>query len=74
MSIQRSIQLFSQAQQVIPGGVDTRSRAFSAVGGQPIFIERGQGAHLFDADGNKYIDYVLPWGRSLWDTPTDEWP
>jgi glutamate-1-semialdehyde 2,1-aminomutase len=62
MSIQRSAELFSAAQLVIPGGVDSPARAFSAVGGQPLFIERGEGAHIFDADGNEYVDYVLSWG------------
>ncbi|MBS3783610.1 MAG: glutamate-1-semialdehyde 2,1-aminomutase [Anaerolineae bacterium] len=62
MDIERSERLFSQAKQVIPGGVNSPARAFSAVGGQPLFIERGQGAYLFDADGNRYIDYVLSWG------------
>jgi len=62
MEIQRSIELFSEAQRVIPGGVNSPARAFSAVGGQPLFIERGDGAHIFDADGNTYIDYVLSWG------------
>jgi glutamate-1-semialdehyde 2,1-aminomutase len=47
---------------VIPGGVNSPARAFSAVGGQPLFIERGKGAYLYDADGNRYIDYVLSWG------------
>lgn len=62
MDIRRSTQLFSEAQQVIPGGVDSPARAFSAVGGQPLFIERGEGAHVIDADGNEYVDYVLSWG------------
>jgi glutamate-1-semialdehyde 2,1-aminomutase len=54
--------LFAAAQKVIPGGVNSPVRAFRAVGGQPLFIERGQGPYLFDADGNRYIDYVLSWG------------
>lgn len=62
MDIQQSVELFSDAQRVIPGGVNSPARAFSAVGGQPLFIERGQGAHLYDVDGNKYVDYVLSWG------------
>jgi glutamate-1-semialdehyde 2,1-aminomutase len=62
MEIQRSIELFSEARRVIPGGVDSPARAFSAVGGQPLFIERGDGAYLYDVDGNKYVDYVLSWG------------
>jgi glutamate-1-semialdehyde 2,1-aminomutase len=62
MNIQRSIGLFAAAQHVIPGGVNSPARAFSAVGGQPLFIERGEGPYLYDADGNRYIDYVLSWG------------
>ncbi|TEU13569.1 MAG: glutamate-1-semialdehyde-2,1-aminomutase [Anaerolineales bacterium] len=62
MNIDRSQDLFAAARQVIPGGVDSPVRAFRAVGGLPLFIERGQGPYLFDADGNRYIDYVLSWG------------
>lgn len=62
MDIKRSVELFSQAQRVIPGGVNSPARAFSAVGGQPLFIEQGEGAYLHDVDGNAYIDYVLSWG------------
>ena len=62
MNIQKSIELFNQAQQLLPGGVDSPVRAFKAVGGQPLFIERGEGPYLYDVDGNCYIDYVLSWG------------
>jgi glutamate-1-semialdehyde 2,1-aminomutase len=62
MDIQRSVALFSQAEQVIPGGVNSPARAFTAVGGKPLFVERGEGAYLLDVDGNRYIDYVLSWG------------
>src|SRR3970040_489797 len=62
LNISRSIELFRQAQDLLPGGVDSPVRAFRAVGGQPLFIERGQGAYLYDVDGNRYIDYVLSWG------------
>ncbi len=62
MNIQKSIQLFNQAQNLLPGGVDSPVRAFRAVGGQPIFFDRGSGPNLFDVDGNRYIDYVLSWG------------
>ncbi len=61
----KSEELFQQAQQVIPGGVNSPVRAFKAVGGTPLFIERAEGAYLFDADGNRYIDYVLSWGPML---------
>lgn len=62
MIIQKSKDLFQQAQTVLPGGVDSPVRAFRAVGGQPLFIERGEGPYLYDVDGNRYIDYVLSWG------------
>jgi glutamate-1-semialdehyde 2,1-aminomutase len=62
MNTTQSQTLFEAAREVIPGGVNSPVRAFRAVGGQPLFIERGEGAYLFDADGNRYIDYVLSWG------------
>jgi glutamate-1-semialdehyde 2,1-aminomutase len=62
MNIDKSVSLFQEAQQVFPGGVNSPVRAFRAVGGQPLFIQRGEGAYLFDVDGNRYIDYVLSWG------------
>ncbi len=62
LKIDRSIELFRQAQAILPGGVDSPVRAFRAVGGQPLFIQRGEGATLIDVDGNRYIDYVLSWG------------
>lgn len=62
MKTSQSQHLFDAAQKVIPGGVNSPVRAFRAVGGQPLFIQRGQGPYLFDADGNRLIDYVLSWG------------
>jgi glutamate-1-semialdehyde 2,1-aminomutase len=62
MQIHRSIELFKDAQTIFPGGVNSPVRAFRAVGGQPLFIDRAQGAYLYDVDGNRYIDYVLSWG------------
>jgi glutamate-1-semialdehyde 2,1-aminomutase len=62
MKIQNSIELFKQAVQIFPGGVNSPVRAFRAVGGHPLFIERGAGAHVYDVDGNRFIDYVLSWG------------
>ena len=62
MNTSRSQQLFAEAQTLLPGGVDSPVRAFRAVGGQPLFIERGAGAYLYDVDGNRFIDYVLSWG------------
>jgi len=58
----RSEELFSRAQRVIPGGVNSPVRAFRAVGGKPLFIHRGEGAHIWDVDGREYIDYVGSWG------------
>jgi len=57
--------LFERAQQVIPGGVNSPVRAFRAVGGTPVFFERALGAHLWDAEGKRYIDYVGSWGPML---------
>jgi glutamate-1-semialdehyde 2,1-aminomutase len=62
MDISKSQALFAAAQKVIPGGVNSPARAFRAVGGQPLFIDHAQGAYMWDADGNRYIDYVLSWG------------
>ncbi len=62
MNFSNSKKLFQAAQRVIPGGVNSPVRAFRAVGGQPLFIDRAGGAYLWDADGNRYIDYVLSWG------------
>ena len=58
----RSQELFAEAVQLLPGGVDSPVRAFRAVGGKPLFIDRGEGPYLYDVDGNRYIDYVLSWG------------
>lgn len=57
-----SQQLFTRAQQVIPGGVNSPVRAWRSVGGQPLFIARGAGARIWDADGNEFLDYVSSWG------------
>ena len=62
MIYKRSSELFSAAKKVIPGGVNSPVRAFSAVGGEPIFIKEAKGAYLYDEDGNKYIDYINSWG------------
>ncbi len=58
----RNQQLFELSQKVIPGGVNSPVRAFKSVGGNPIFFQRGQGAHVWDVDGKSYIDYVGSWG------------
>ena len=62
MDTTRSKAWFAEAQRLLPGGVDSPVRAFRAVGGEPLFIERAQGPYLFDVDGNRFIDYVLSWG------------
>ena len=61
----RSEELFDRAARVIPGGVDSPVRAFGAVGGTPVFAERGEGAELIDVDGNRYLDLVQSWGALL---------
>ena len=61
----RSQELFKQAQQYIPGGVNSPVRAFKGVGGDPIFFKRGEGAYLFDEDDRRYIDYVASWGPMI---------
>ena len=58
----RSEALFAQAKYTIPGGVNSPVRAFRSVGGTPRFIARAQGAYMWDADGNRLIDYVGSWG------------
>jgi len=65
MLYQRSSALFHEAQKVIPGGVNSPVRAFKAVGGTPIFVEKAKGAYLYDADGNKLIDYIASWGPMI---------
>ncbi len=65
MNHSKSEALFRKAQEIIPGGVNSPVRAFRSVGGQPVFIARGQGSHIFDVDGNEYIDYVGSWGPLL---------
>ena len=65
MTHKKSADLFARAQALIPGGVNSPVRAFRSVGGEPLFIARGEGSHLFDADGNEYIDYVGSWGPLL---------
>jgi glutamate-1-semialdehyde 2,1-aminomutase len=65
MSQTRSQELFRRAEALIPGGVNSPVRAFRSVGGEPRFIRCGEGSHLFDVDGNEYIDYVSSWGPLL---------
>src|SRR5437016_4790294 len=61
----KSEQLFAEALKYIPGGVNSPVRAFRAVGGQPFFVNRARGAHVFDVDGNEYVDYVGTWGPAI---------
>ena len=63
--IDKSIALFEQAKSLMPGGVNSPVRAFKNINGNPIFFEKAQGAYLFDADGNKYIDYIGSWGPMI---------
>jgi glutamate-1-semialdehyde 2,1-aminomutase len=65
MNHSKSEALFRRAQEIIPGGVNSPVRAFRSVGGDPPFIAQGEAAHIFDADGNEYIDYVGSWGPLL---------
>src|ERR1700752_1835440 len=58
----RSKEAFARANRVIPGGVNSPARAFGAVGGQPLFIARGEGPYLYDLDGNASLDYRGSWG------------
>lgn len=62
MDLSRSKKLYERARRVIPGGVNSPVRAFKSVGGQPVFVKRGEGCRIFDEDGNSYIDYVCSWG------------
>ena len=63
--IEKSIALFNQAKSLMPGGVNSPVRAFKNINGNPIFFEKAAGAYLFDADGNKYIDYIGSWGPMI---------
>jgi glutamate-1-semialdehyde 2,1-aminomutase len=65
MKTDKSQALFQRAIEKIPGGVNSPVRAFRSVGGKPLFIARGEASHLFDVDGNEYIDYVGSWGPLL---------
>lgn len=65
MRYKRSSTLFKEAQQVIPGGVNSPVRAFKSVGGNPIFVEKAKGAYFYDVDGNSYLDYISSWGPMI---------
>src|ERR1700759_5816916 len=65
LPLTRSRQLQLRAEQLLPGGVDSPVRAFRAVGGDPPFVARAEGAYLFDADGNRYLDFFGSWGPMI---------
>lgn len=65
MNREKSQKYFEDAQKKIPGGVDSPARAFNAVGGNPIFIEKAKNQFIYDVDGNKYLDFVLTWGPAI---------
>jgi glutamate-1-semialdehyde 2,1-aminomutase len=65
MDTTKSKQLFEKAKKYIPGGVNSPVRAFKSVGGDPLFIQRGEGSKFYDVDGNEYIDYIGSWGPHL---------
>ena len=62
---EQSKALFEASLKHIPGGVNSPVRAFRAVGGEPFFVDRAKGAHIWDVDGNAYIDYVGTWGPAI---------
>ena len=65
MLYQRSSALFKDAQEYIPGGVNSPVRAFKSVGGTPIFIQKAEGAYIYDEDGRAYVDYINSWGPMI---------
>ncbi len=65
LQLERSRALFAEAQELMPGGVNSPVRAFRGVGGDPVFIARAHGPYLFDEDGNRYLDYVQSWGPMI---------
>ena len=65
MERSKSKAIFQRARELMPGGVNSPARAFGAVGGEPLIFERGEGAYLFDVDGNRLIDYIGSWGPMI---------
>ncbi|HKF37601.1 MAG TPA: glutamate-1-semialdehyde 2,1-aminomutase, partial [Ktedonobacteraceae bacterium] len=65
LSLTQSHALFEEAQELLPGGVNSPVRAFRGVGGDPVFIDRANGPYLYDVDGNRYLDYVQSWGPMI---------
>lgn len=64
--LEKSKAAFARAKQLMPGGVNSPARAFGAVGGEPLIMDRGDGCYLFDIDGNRFIDYIGSWGPMIW--------
>ena len=64
-ALRSAARAFERALQLMPGGVNSPARAFGGVGGAPVFIDRAEGAYLFDVDGNRYIDYIGSWGPMI---------
>src|ERR671916_1066719 len=62
LAMDRSARLMERAMHCLPGGVNSPVRAFRSVGGDPVFMKRGEGSHIFDVDGNSYVDYVMSYG------------
>jgi glutamate-1-semialdehyde 2,1-aminomutase len=65
LALSRSHALFAEAQRLLPGGVNSPVRAFRGVGGEPVFIDHAEGPYLYDADGNRYLDYIQSWGPMI---------
>ena len=65
MNTTKSHQLFEEAKTIIPGGVNSPVRAFKSVGGDPLFIAKGEGSRIYDVDGNSFIEYIGSWGPHL---------
>ena len=62
LNLEKSLEAFEEAKTLMPGGVNSPVRSFANVGGNPLFIARGEGSKIYDIDGNEYIDYVGSWG------------
>ena len=65
LKMKKSREIFKQAKQLLPGGVNSPVRSFSSVGGEPFFVKKAKGAYLTDEDGNRYIDYIGSWGAQI---------
>jgi glutamate-1-semialdehyde 2,1-aminomutase len=65
LNLSRSRELFAEAQELLPGGVNSPVRAFRGVGGEPVFIDHAEGPYLYDVDGNRYLDYIGSWGPMI---------